>query len=212
MVVSLYIIDNEKARMTRENRPRGIDMFTKKQLTAIKRIAAKGTKAESRTTHCTTLACGGDKLAAVNNYAVVLFSYDAFDGSDIDTLKSDPVYFYNEKIGEAMRVERLFANFDDYMANGDNEWYCDTLCEFLTPGDVDRLCKDATSVFGCAKPCIVREFGNEPRNNVTRFAVNAKYFRDACHAVGGNVFVNWSMNGIVVDGYQSKAIIMPVRL
>ena len=199
--------------MTRENRPRGIDMFTKKQLTAIKRIAAKGTKAESRTTHCTTLACGDDKLlAAVNNYAVVLFNYDAFDDGDMDAIKADPAYFYNENIGEAMKVERLFANFNDYMANGDNKQYCNALCESLTPGDVDKLYKEATYKAANGADCIIREFGDEPRNNVTRFAVNAKYFRDACHAVGGYVFVNWSMNGVVVDGYNGKAIIMPVRL
>lgn len=187
-------------------------MFTKKQLTAIKHIAAKGTKAESRTTHCTTLACGGDKLAAVNNYAVVLFESESFDEGDMDAIKADPSYFYNEQIGEAMKVERLFANFDDYMVHGDNKQYCDALCESLTPGDVDKLCKETTSVIGCTKSCIVREFGDNPLNNVTRFAVNAKYFKDACHAVGGNVFVNWSMNGVVVYGNNGKAIIMPVRL
>lgn len=187
-------------------------MFTKKQLTAIKRIAAKGTKAESRTTHCTTLACGGDKLAAVNNYAVVLFNYDAFDGSDIDVLKSDPAYFYNENIGEAMKVERLFERFDHYMTHGDNEWYCDELSHAFMPNEVDRLYKGATYKAANGANCIICEFGNEPRNNVTRFAVNAKYFRDACHAVGGRVFVNWSMNGIVILGDNAKAIVMPVRL
>lgn len=189
-------------------------MFTKKQLTAIKRIAAKGTKAESRTTHCTVPVSYG-KFAAVNNYVVVLFESEAFDDDDMDAIKADPDYFYNERLGDVVQVERLFANFNDYMANGDNKQYCNTLCESLTPSDVDKLCKETTNVFGCAKPCIVREFGDEPLNNVTRFAVNAKYFKDACHAVGGRVFVNWSMNGIVVSGFEcgnAKAIIMPVRL
>lgn len=193
-------------------------MFTKKQLTAIKHIAAKGTKAESRTTHCTVPVSDG-KFAAVNNYVVVLFegaAFDdddtAFDDDDMDAIKADPAYFYNERLGDVIQVERLFANFDDYMANGDNKQYCDMLCESLTPNDVDKLYKETTSVVGCTKPCIVREFGDEPRNNVTRFAVNAKYFKDACHAVGGRVFVNWSMNGIVVYGANAKAIVMPVRL
>lgn len=198
--------------MTRENRPRGIDMFTKKQLTAIKRIAGKGTKAESRITHCTTLACGGDKLAAVNNYAVVLFESESFDDGDMDAIKADPAYFYNEKIGEAMKVERLFERYDHYMTHGDNEWYCDELSHALMPNEVDRLYKGATYKAANGAPCIIREFGDEPRNNITRFAVNAKYFRDVCNAIGGMVFVNWSMNGIVVDGYNGKAIIMPVRL
>ena len=187
-------------------------MFTKKQLTAIKRIAAKGTKAESRTTHCTTLACGGDKLAAVNNYAVVLFEGAAFDDGDMDVVKADPDYFYNERLGDVIQVERLFANFNDYMANGDNKQYCDTLCEPLTPNDVNKLYKGATYKAANGAPCIIREFGDNPLNNVTRFAVNAKYFKDACHAVGGRVFVNWSMNGIVILGDNAKAIVMPVRL
>lgn len=187
-------------------------MFTKKQLTAIKHIAAKGTKAESCTTHCTVPVSDG-KFAAVNNYAVVLFESESFDDGDMDAIKADPAYFYNERLGDVIQIERLFANFDDYMVHGDNKQYCDALCESLTPGDVDKLCKETTSVIGCTKPCIVREFGDNPLNNVTRFAVNAKYFKDACHAVGGNVFVNWSMNGIVVSGFErGKAIIMPVRL
>lgn len=186
-------------------------MFTKKQLTAIKRIAAKGTKAESRTTHCTVPVSDG-KFAAVNNYAVVLFESESFDDGDMDAIKADPTYFYNERLGDVIQVERLFANFDDYMANGDNKQYCDTLCEQLTPNDVDKLCNETTYKAANGAPCIIREFGDNPLNNVTRFAVNAKYFRDACHAVGGNVFVNWSMNGVIVLGDNAKAIIMPVRL
>lgn len=187
-------------------------MFTKKQLTAIKRIAAKGTKAESRTTHCTTLACGGDELAAVNNYVVALFNYDAFDDGDMDVIKADHAYFYNENIGEAMKVERLFERYDHYMTHGDNEWYCDELSHALMPNEVDKLYKEATYKAANGASCIIREFGDEPRDNVTRFAVNAKYFRDVCNAIGGMVFVNYSMNGVVVYGNNGKAIIMPVRL
>lgn len=189
-------------------------MFTKKQLTAIKRIAAKGTKAESRTTHCTVPVSDG-KFAAVNNYVAVLFESEAFDDDDIDAIKADPAYFYNEHLGNVIQVERLFANFNDYIANGDNKQYCHILCELLTPNEVDKLYKGATYKAANGAPCIVREFGDEPLNNVTRFAVNAKYFRDACHAVGSRVFVNWSMNGIVVSGFEcgnAKAIVMPVRL
>lgn len=189
-------------------------MFTKKQLTAIKHIAAKGTKAEGRTTHCTVPVSDG-KFAAVNNYVVVLFESEAFDDGDMDAIKADHAYFYNERLGDVIQVECLFANFNDYMANGDNKQYCNALCEPLTPNDVDKLYKEAAYKAANGALCIIREFGDEPLNNVTRFAVNAKYFRDACHAVGGRVFVNWSMNGVVVSGFESgkaKAIIMPVRL
>ena len=186
-------------------------MFTKKQLTAIKHIAAKGARVEGRTTHCTVPVSDG-KFAAVNNYVAVLFEGAAFDDDDMDAIKAGPTYFYNERLGDVIQVERLFANFDDYMANGDNKQYCDMLCESLTPGDVDKLYKGATYKAANGADCIIREFGDNPLNNVTRFAVNAKYFKDACHAVGSRVFVNWSMNGIIVLGDNAKAIIMPVLL
>ena len=184
--------------------------MTKKQLAAIKSIVSKtgrNKKGLDGYTHNTMLSKDSGKLAALDNYHVVLF--DDYSDEDLSVIKSDPKYNWTD--ARCLSVESIFDKWNEYMEIGKGA-YSEDAKDMMTLAEVVDMCKGANYIAANGNKCVVRKFEN------VDLAVNSALMKETCTALSGRkdygntLLIYYSMSGIIVLGGCGTGLIMPVRI
>ena len=196
------------ARKKGNRMTRNIVKLTKKQLGAIRNIAAcKGNGKNKSYTHMSCMYDDGT-FAAFDTYHVIVMSGCAIDDTQMDEIKNDDGYCFKSDDGSAGKlpdVRALFNNYNDYIENGDNRYYTDDFTRRYTADELIMMCKNADRKDVNGKSCFV--------SPMKTAGVNATYMREVVNALGAKEsFVSWSMSGIIVECDNGMGIIMPIRI
>lgn len=184
--------------------------MTKKQLAAIKSIVSKtgrNKRGLDGYTHNTMLSKDSGKLAALDNYHVVLF--DDYSDEDLSVIKSDPKYNWTD--ARCLSVESIFDKWNEYIETGEGV-YSEDAKDMMTLAEVVDMCKGANYIAANGNKCVVRKFEN------VELAVNSALMKETCTALGGRkdhdntLLIYYCMSGIVVCGGCGTGLIMPVRI